>query len=492
MRKMTIARKLVLLSLGFIVLLSAASAAGYWALGRVTRDLSEQCESSMGSMAKNQSLLEQLFGGSNSLQRLLREKDLDEVEKLIAGHKKLEKDLGTSIAGRGEEAKAVRENYEKWTAITGKVLETFLQGNAAEAQYRALNDAMPMMEKTVAELRKYNESQMKEMEDEIAASERRAAAIRRSILVGCVIGVGLGLVCMVWMIRSINRSLRRLAGTLDAGSTQVAAASSEVSAASQSLAQGSSEQAASLEETGSSLEEMSSMTKKNAETASQASALAAEAKRAADEGNAAMGKMGQAISDIERSASETAKIIKVIDEIAFQTNLLALNAAVEAARAGEAGKGFAVVAEEVRSLAMRSAEAARNTATLIEESVKNAKNGVAISAEVGKMLGAITASSTKVNALVDEISAATKEQAEGIQQVNTAIRQMDQVTQGNAANAEESAAASEELSAQAAELKGIVTELLSLVGGSGGAVVVKTGAEAEGEKEEASKKPAAA
>ncbi|HMB94707.1 MAG TPA: methyl-accepting chemotaxis protein, partial [Tepidisphaeraceae bacterium] len=165
--------------------------------------------------------------------------------------------------------------------------------------------------------------------------------------------------------------------------------------------------------------------------------------------------------------SETAKIIKVIDEIAFQTNLLALNAAVEAARAGEAGKGFAVVAEEVRNLAMRSAEAAKNTAGMIEESVNNARNGVAISTEVATTLAEITEASTKMNALIAEIAAASREQAQGIDQVNTSIGQMDKVTQSSAANAEESAASAEELSSQAEQMTAVVQELTALVGAAG-------------------------
>lgn len=302
-----------------------------------------------------------------------------------------------------------------------------------------------------------------------AASDEITAAVAggiRGTVIGLVAAVLASGTIGFLIVRSTNRVLSRLASTLGDGSDQVASASSQVSASSQSLAQGASEQAAALEETTSALEEMSSMTRKNSETAEQASALSREAQNAAEKGNHAMSRMSGAIAAIEKSATETGKIIKVIDEIAFQTNLLALNAAVEAARAGEAGRGFAVVAEEVRSLAMRSADAAKNTAALIEESVGSARNGVAISVEVARTLAEITTANTKVNGLVGEIAAANQEQAQGIGQVNTAVGEMDKVTQQNAANAEESAAASEELSSQAEQLNGVVRELITLVGGS--------------------------
>jgi len=267
-------------------------------------------------------------------------------------------------------------------------------------------------------------------------------------------------------LNETGTTFNRIIESLTTGVEQTTSAAGQVASASQSLAQGSSEQAASLEETTASMEEMSSMTSQNADNANEAKKLAETAWSSAEKGTEAMSRMSSAIDDIKTSSDETAKIIKTIDEIAFQTNLLALNAAVEAARAGEAGKGFAVVAEEVRNLAQRSAEAARTTADMIEGSVKNADNGVNISREVAETLSEIAEGSRKVNDLVGEISAASNEQSQGIGQISTAVTQMDQITQSNAANAEESASASEELSAQAEELSRMVGDLEGIVNGN--------------------------
>jgi len=242
------------------------------------------------------------------------------------------------------------------------------------------------------------------------------------------------------------------------GASQVASASQQISGGSQALAQGANEQARSLEEVSSSLEEMASMTRQNADNANQARNMAGEADNHAKTGTAAMNKMSSSIAKIKDSSDQTAKIVKTIDEIAMQTNLLALNAAVEAARAGEAGRGFAVVAEEVRNLAQRSAEAAKNTADMISESVRNADEGVKIAVDVSKSFELIATSAGKVNGLIAEIAEASREQSQGIEQVNTAVTQMDKVTQQNAANSEESASASEELSSQAEELQAMVAQ----------------------------------
>jgi len=255
-------------------------------------------------------------------------------------------------------------------------------------------------------------------------------------------------------VDNLDKALQQVAEATE----QVSSASQQISSGSQSLAQGANEQASSLEEVSSSLEEMASMTKQNADNAMQAKNLSNESDNNTTSGTEAMSRMSNAINKIKESSDQTAKIVKTIDEIAMQTNLLALNAAVEAARAGEAGRGFAVVAEEVRNLAQRSAQAAKNTADMISESVKNAGDGVNIASEVTQSFEAIATSTKKVNDLIAEIAAASQEQSQGIDQVNTAVSQMDKVIQQNAANSEESASAAEELSSQSEELKTMIDQ----------------------------------
>jgi len=296
-------------------------------------------------------------------------------------------------------------------------------------------------------------------------AEHSASQAKTLAMIGAIFGVVAAVVLGIFLSISITRPITRIIERLGSGSDQVGDASRQIADSSQSLAEGASEQASSLEETSSSLEELSSMTKQNAENSAQANNLASDANTSTDRGMDAMKHMTEAIQEIKKSSDETAKIIKVIDEIAFQTNLLALNAAVEAARAGDAGKGFAVVAEEVRNLAQRSAEAAKDTSNLIEGSQKRADDGVNATNELMEILSGVHDGIKKVADLLGEVSAASSEQASGIEQVNKAVSQMDQVTQQNASNAEESSSASEELAAQSEALREIIRELSGFVFG---------------------------
>ncbi len=284
----------------------------------------------------------------------------------------------------------------------------------------------------------------------VGKSQSEAATMRSVVLIVLVVAIVL-VVGLSWVITvSITRPIKRVIDGLAGGSREVFSAADQVARSSQEMAEGANEQASSLEEVSSTLEQMSSITQQNAENARQANSMAGASTEAAEQ-------MSGAMRDIKDSSDQTARIVKTIDEIAFQTNLLAVNAAIEAARAGEAGKGFAVVAEEVRNLAQRSAEAAKTTTGLIGESQANAEKGV-------ESITQLLDQARKVSMLAAEVAAASNEQAQGIEQVNVAVSQMNRVTQSNAANAEESAAAGEELSAQASRLDDMVTQLEMIVG----------------------------
>jgi methyl-accepting chemotaxis protein len=302
----------------------------------------------------------------------------------------------------------------------------------------------------------------------LEAADHELARVKHTAVTTTLIIIGIGLTLFstiaFWLIRSISKALKRAISGLNNSTEQVASASGELSASSQSLSDGASVQAASLEETSSSLEELSSMTKQNADNARHADSLMKESRQLVDTATVFMSDLNQSMDDIARASEETSKIIKTIDEIAFQTNLLALNAAVEAARAGQSGAGFAVVADEVRNLAMRAAEAAKNTSTLIAGTTDQIGQGGELVAQATEAFNAVVDNAAKVAGLVGEIAAASAEQANGIEQLNKAVVQMDGVTQGNAAKSEQTASASQQLFAQADQMKAIVLDLVNLAG----------------------------
>ncbi|MBM3855724.1 MAG: hypothetical protein FJ399_21650, partial [Verrucomicrobia bacterium] len=295
---------------------------------------------------------------------------------------------------------------------------------------------------------------------EMSRSAQRNALLTAGLLIGVIA------ILVVWSVRKqVARPLASIAGTLTEAAEQNGATADTLSSASRSLAEGATAQAAALEESSASLEELAGMTKRNAENGEAAKTFATEMRHAADAGAADMEAMRRAMEAIKGSAEEISRIVKLIDEIAFQTNLLALNAAVEAARAGAAGAGFAVVAGEVRNLARRSAESARETAARIEESVENSNRGGEICGRVAHALAEIVGKARKVDNVVAEIAQASREQHEGVTQIRTAVARMETVTQANAAGAEESSAAAEELAAQAGRQRETVATLVALVHG---------------------------
>jgi methyl-accepting chemotaxis protein/methyl-accepting chemotaxis protein-1 (serine sensor receptor) len=379
-------------------------------------------------------------------------KRFDEMGELLYGV-----DEGRRIVG------TLRNTANEWDSTEQQVEKLVVDGQAATAWDVARQRSTPLLNKLNEGTDRLANMQTRAFADSIKASDDSY-----KVMLGLIAAVFLAsmIVAFVvrWVVTNIISTLRTATHDLAEGSQQVASASSQVASASQSLSQGATEQAASLEQTSASMEEIASMTRMNAENTQQAAGMMAEAERQVHGAHAALDAMVTSMSAIKESSDKVSKIIKTIDEIAFQTNILALNAAVEAARAGEAGMGFAVVADEVRTLAQRSAQAAKDTAALIEESIVKANDGNQKVVLVTNAIGAITDSAVKAKGLIDEVNVASRQQSQGIEQVSQAIAQMEKVTQSNAASAEESAAVSEELSAQAEESSAIVMRLMELVG----------------------------
>ena len=352
---------------------------------------------------------------------------------------------------------------EEYKAQQLEVIKVLVTGKVTDATAFDRKTLVPVGGKIVAAIEEF--TQQKVSKD--ASLNAEGAAVRRNakvvLLLGLLCCAGMG-VAVSYAMRRATGKLQRTASELGQAADQVAGAASQVSSASTSLAQGASQQAASLEETSASSTEVSAMAGKNTGLSREAADAVAQSGQKFDETNRLLEQTVVAMSEIHSQSGKISKIIKAIDEIAFQTNILALNAAVEAARAGEAGMGFAVVADEVRNLAQRSAQAARDTAALIEESIAKSHEGKSKVDQVATAIHGIIGEAAKVKSLVDEMSAGSSQQGQGMEQIARAITQMEQVTQQTAANAQEGAAATTELTAQSASLKDIMDRLTDLVG----------------------------
>ncbi len=473
--KMTVARRI---SLGFASIITVIILLGvviYSEIISINRDIHKIAYDAMPGTIYIGVINARVREASALMNRHILEKNEAKITAIENRFKELVRETDSAIDAYGKSIN-IQEDRDNFEALK-KLLAEFRQSRIAVLELSHINkndeafDLMakkvdPCLSSMIALVEKMEAWNTKYGEDSALSAEKNGNNIKNLVLCILIFAVIAGTLIAFFIIRSINARLNSLVSSLNAGAEQLASVSSQVASSSQLLAQGASEQAAGIEETSATIEELSAMTRKNSENASNASDISKDAGRLVSAGVASMNKMNETIESIKKSSDETSKIIKTIDEIAFQTNLLALNAAVEAARAGEAGKGFAVVAEEVRNLAQRSAEAAKNTANLIDKSRTVAVSGVTVAAELAKSFDEIQNSAGKVALLVGEIALASKEQTAGIDQINKAMSEMDHVVQQNAATAEESSSSSEELAGQARDLDRMVEALHEFVNGS--------------------------
>ena len=360
----------------------------------------------------------------------------------------------------------LQNQLNDWNSLIVDVEKAASQNRPDEALKLAITKGLPIYEANTRDSKAFSEvqNQLLIRKRATAASLYDSARWTSIAIFGISIIAG-GITLLV--VRRSSALLRRTTSDLSQASRQVASAAAQISSAGQALAQGASEQAASVEETSAATEQMSAMTRKNADDAGAAAKLMSEAGEVVRQANQTLGDMESSMKEINASSGKIAKIINVIDEIAFQTNILALNAAVEAARAGEAGMGFAVVADEVRNLAQRSAQAAKDTAGMIEESISRSSQGEEKLDHVSKAIARLTEKAAAVNGLIEELRSSSAEQATGIGQIATAVSQVEKVAQNAAASAEQTASAGEELNSQAGALEELVARMGQLAGTAG-------------------------
>ena len=389
--------------------------------------------------------------------------DLDDHEKLFRESMAANQSL-TLDATITHELEAVHEPLDAYIRSARALVDSSATDLArAESELPGFLDAFGVLEEKMGQISTVIEGRAHSVHQKSAEATEQFA---QWLLFAIGVALTSLVVVAVLVARSIPRPFMRIIEHLNESARASVSAAKVVAETSDRTANGASTQAASLEETSAALEEISSMATRNSESAQRAKDLAGATRDAADQGSREMATMNEAMSAIRASSDGIARIIRTIDEIAFQTNILALNAAVEAARAGEAGAGFAVVAEEVRALAQRTVAAARETATKIEDSVTKSAHGAEVCTRVAKSLESIATMSRSVDEIVAEITVASQDQQKGIQQINTAVRQMDQTVQSGAASAEEGARVAQEMCSHSESVSNAVVDLASVVGGA--------------------------
>lgn len=391
------------------------------------------------------------------------ERSIDENKRIAKAMLQEYEGTVTTAEDRGLFQQITTSSQRFEDALPG-VLALSRAGKASEARIRYHAEAEPSFEAAKASLASLMALNRKSGETDASESQQTYTRTFWILLLAALLCSAAGMATAFVVIRNLNHVLRQAVTDLSQGASQVAAAAGQIASSSQSLAQGSTEQASSLEEISASSEEISAMARRSTDNSREAADLVGSSQRKFVLTNESLEQTVAAMGEISAQSAKISKIIKVIDEIAFQTNILALNAAVEAARAGQAGMGFAVVADEVRNLAQRCAQAASDTATLIEDSITKSNDGKVKVDQVAENIRTITAEFGSVKTLVDEVDKGSQEQTRGIEQVAKAVTQMHEVTNTTAAGAEEGASAAEELHAQSESLMAIVRQLGEMVG----------------------------
>ena len=479
MRRINIVAKLFIATGALIGLLLGASAAGMYAVSVMNGHFDTALETTVPRMELLLRIRERAAALRSEQRRALVAAYAHDAERLTESTRLLAETAATmgqeldrlarlAADPEREAHRAIRERLGEWMRIEAEI-ETLARAGSAAAAWQTARDrgnpAFDQLAQAIADLHSHQERFLQSARVEGDTS----FSVARWLLAGIILASLIAGAIVVHHVRDIAHHLRLVIGQLSVGAQQVVASSAQITAASQSLSQGASDQAASLEESSASMEEMAASTRTNAENSAKAAAMMAETDDCVQGAHQALDEMVASMAEIKQSSGKVANIIRAIDEIAFQTNILALNAAVEAARAGAAGMGFAVVADEVRSLAQRSAQAAQDTAALIEESIGRSNDGERKVQIVTGTMATISTQTAAARAFVDAVSEATRQQADGIAQVSKAIAQMEKVTQRTAATAEESAAASESLNSQAGVSMQVAARLMRMVGNRAGA-----------------------